>query len=460
MIKDRDRSAREIWEAALGELQIQVNKANYRTWLQPTIGLSYRDSEFVIGVPNTFVAEYLERNQRSLIERALVGLTGGDTKVLFQVVGNGQYRSTGSGGERNKVSPSAQIELPGFNAKYTFDSFVVGDSNRSARDAALLVAQNPGSSYNPLYIYGGAGLGKTHLLHAIGHVAEARDLRVLYASAERFTNEFVHALHQGTTQEFHRKYRTVDILLMDDIQFIGGKEQTEETFFHTFNDLHNANHQMVITSDCSPKLTPKLQNRLRSRLEWGLTVDIQSPGWETRLAILQAKAARLKIDIAPAVFQFLAECRTQNVRELEGSLNRVVHYARLVQSSPTLEIAVQALNNLASPALPQTTLTPRQVIEAAALSFKLTPDDLIGRKRDKLTALARQVAMYLIRQETGYSLKKIGQELGGRDHSTVIHACEKITSSLDSSPHLKRKIEEIQHQIGASRQKVAPDSSD
>lgn len=444
----RARSAAEIWEAALGELQIQVNKANYRTWLQQTIGLSYQDGQFIIGVPNTFVAEYLERNQRSLIERTLAGLTNSDTRIQFQVQPTSQSGITAPGRRKENTASSSQIYLPGFNSKYTFDSFVVGNNNRLALAAAMAVAENPGRSFNPLVICAGAGLGKTHLLHAIGHAAQASSHQVLYASAERYTNEFVYALRQKSTEEFHRKYRNVDILLMDDITFLGGKEQTEESFFHTFNELHDANKQLVITSDCPPQSIPLLENRLRSRLEWGLTVDIQSPDSSTRLAILNAKAQSLGATIPANVVEYIAQRRFNSIRELEGSLNRVVAYAQLVHTAATIELANQALMDISRQlpaASPATSLS--QIIEVVAYNFKLTPDDLIGRKRTKETALARQVAMYLLRQETKYSLEQIGEELGGRDHSTVIHACEKISSNIDASPELKRKIEDIQREL-------------
>ena len=443
----RARSATEMWEAALGELQIQVNKANYRTWLQQTIGLSYQDGQFIIGVPNTFVAEYLDWNQRSLIERTLASLTNSDTKIQFQVQPTSQSGTAIPGKRKENAASSSQIYLPGFNSRYTFDSFVVGSGNRLALTAAMAVAENPGHSFNPLVIYAGAGLGKTHLLHAIGHAAQATNHQVLYASAERYTNEFVYALRQKNTEEFHRKYRNVDILLMDDINFLGGKAQTEESFFHTFNELHDANRQLVITSGYPPQSIPLLENRLRSRLEWGLTVDIQSPDLTTRLAILDAKTKSLGVPIPANVIEYIAQRSRQSIRELEGSLNRVVAYTQLVCATPTIELASQALMDITRQLPASSAASLGQIIEVVAYSFQLTPADLVGRKRDKETALARQVAMYLLRQETKYSLEQIGDELGGRDHSTVIHACAKIADNIGSSPDLKRKIEDIQREL-------------
>ncbi len=440
------RSAQEIWEAALGELQIQVNKSNYRTWLQKTVGLAYRDGQFVVGVPNTFVTEYLDKNLHSLIEKTLIGLTNYDIRVVFQV--DGRYQnSPDSYGIREEISPVTPTSPPRFNLKYTFDSFVAGSANRLAYAAALRVAENPGYSYNPLFIYGGVGLGKTHLLHAIGHVALANHIQVLYVSAEQFTNEFINAIRHKKTEEFRYKYRSVDILLIDDIHFISGKEQTEESFFHTFNELHNANRQIAITSNCPPKAIPSLESRLCSRFEWGLVADIQPPDLETRLAILQAKAEQQGAKIPLDVFEFIAQRAQQNIRELEGSLNRVIAYARLTGAVPTIESAARALEDIASKATKDITTTPNLIIEMVASSFQLTPADLKSGKRDKETALARQVAMYLIRQETNSSLAQIGKELGGRDHSTVIHACGKIASNLEVSPHLRRKILDLQHKI-------------
>jgi len=440
------RSAHKVWEAALGELQVQVSKSNFRTWLEKTVGLSYQDNQFVVGVPNTFIAEYLDQNQRSLIEKTLIGLTHQDTKVLFHV--NGRYQnSLDNYGSREEIPLATQTSPSRFNSKYTFDSFIVSSCNRLAYAAALGVAESPGHSYNPLFIYGGVGLGKTHLLHAIGHVVLASHIQVLYVSAEQFTNEFINAIQHRKTEEFRNKYRSVDMLLIDDIHFISGKGQTEESFVHTFNELHNANHQIVITSDRSPKSMPMLAEQLRSRFEWGLIADIQPPDFETRLAILQAKAEQEKATVAPDVLEFIARQTQQNIRELEGCFNRVTAYAKLVRAVATPELAAEALKDIAGKNPKTALITPGLVIEVVAKSFQLAPLDLKSRKRDRETALARQVAMYLIREGTNCSLAQIGKELGDRDHSTVLHACEKIASDIDASPYLRRKIMDIQQKI-------------
>jgi len=444
------KSAREIWETALGELQIQVNKANYRTWLEKTVGLSFQDNQFIVGVPNAFVAEYLDRNQHSLIKKTLIGLTRRDIKVTFSVNGKDE-NSLGSFNTREVTSPTTQTTPLQFNPKYTFDSFVVSSCNRLAHAGALEAAENPGHSYNPLFICGGVGLGKTHLLHAIGHMALASNIQVLYVSGEQFTNEFINAIQERKTKEFRDKYRGVDMLLIDDIQFISGKEQTEESFFHTFNELHNTNRQIAITSNNSPKSMPQLEERLRSRFEWGLIADIQPPDFETRLAILQAKTEQAGATVASDVLEFIAQRIQHNIRELEGSLNRVVAYARLLRTLLTPELAAKALEDIATKAPRRALLTPALVVEAVADSFQVATVDLKSRRRDKETALARQVAMYLIKQETDYSLAQIGKELGGRNPSTVRHACEKVTNDIDASPRLKRKILDIQQKISTKQ---------
>lgn len=443
------RSAQQIWEAALGELQIQVNKPNYQTWLGKTVGLSYQDGQFVVGVPNTFIAEYLDKNERSLIEKVLTGLTHHEVKAQFQVDGNQQNPSP-SNSRREKTALAQQLTLPLLNPRYTFDSFVVGSGNQLAYAAALGVAQNPGHIYNPLFIYGGAGLGKTHLLQAIGQAAKLNNVKVAYVRAEQYTNELMTALRERKTEDFRNKYRGVDMLLVDDAQFFSGKEQTAENFLHTFADLHNNNRQIALTCDRSPKTIPLLADRLRSRFEWGLVTDIQPPDFETRLAILQAKARDDGVNVPPDVLELIALQIQQNIRALEGALNRVVAYAKLIRSMLTPELAAQALKDIAGDEPKMIPVTVHLIIEAVAGNFKLTPSDLMSRKRDEATALARQVAMYLIRQETDCSLAEVGKELGGRSPATISHAYEKIANDINNSPSLRRKIFEIQQRIFSS----------
>jgi chromosomal replication initiator protein len=448
----RARTPQEIWETALGELQVQVSRANYRTWLSKTHGLSYQEDKFVVGVPNTFAAEYLEKNQRSLIEKALVGLTAPGVQVVFQVNGKTHFPSASP----DTAMPATETPFTRLNPNYVFDYFIEGSGNRLARAASLSVAQNPGRSYNPLFIYAGAGLGKTHLLHAIGQAAAANHLNVICASAEQFTNEFLSALRDRNTEEFRNKYRSIGMLLIDDIQFISGKEQTEESFFHTFNELHNTNRQIVITSDCPPKSMPLVEERLRSRFEWGLIVDMQPPDYETRLAILQSKARQKGVSVNHDVLELIARDAQPNVRVLEGSLNRVVAYAKLLKVAATVEIARKALEDVASKEYVAGEITPAAIIQVVADSFRLSGEELSGKKRDKDTALARRLAMYLMRQETNFSLAQIGRELGHRDAAAVTAACRQISSNIDASPYLKRKVRDIQ---GHLRPKAAAKSS-
>ena len=445
------RSAQQIWEAALGELQIQVNKPNYHTWLEKTAGLSYQDNQFIVGVANTFVAEYLDKNQRSLIEKVLTGLVRYEVQVQFQVDTNQQNPSL-SYGSRAKHTPAQQASLPLFNPMYTFDSFIRGGSNQLAHAAALGVAQNPGHNYNPLFIYGEAGLGKTHLLHAIGHTALASNIKVLYVRAEQYTNDLTYAIRERKTEDFRTNYRSVDMLLVDDVQFFSGKEQTGENFFHTFDELHNANRQIALTSNCSPRLIPLLQDRLRSRFEWGLVTDVQPPDFETRLAILQVKAKQKGANVSADVLELIALQIQQNIRALEGSLNGVLAFAKLIKTIPTPELAAQALKDIAGNEPKTTPISPSLIIEAVVNGFQLSPSDLKSRKRNETTALARQVAMYLIRQETNFSLARTGQELGNRSPATVSHAYQKIADDIANSPSLRRKVFEIQQRISSPKQ--------
>jgi chromosomal replication initiator protein len=339
----------------------------------------------------------------------------------------------------------------GFNPKYTFDNFVVGAGNRMAFAAATNSAEQPSEqSYNPLFIYAAPGLGKTHLLQAIGQKALDNNLKPVYVSGEQFTNEFVGALRDRRTDEFRSKYRSADMLMVDDIHFIAGKEATEESFFHTFNDLHNAGRQIVVTCDRPPKSMPTLQERLRSRFEWGLTVDIQPPDFETRLAILQSKAAQAQAAVSPDVLDMMAHELKQNIRELEGSLNRIIAYARLLRAQITPELAAKALRDVAgTKELPAPRGSFDAVLGTVAQSFALSVDDLLGPKRDKDVAQARHVAMYVLRQKSGCSLADIGTALGGRNPSTVSHACEKVAQDIENSHILRRKVEDIRKKLGS-----------
>ena len=332
------------------------------------------------------------------------------------------------------------------NTRYTFDAFIVGNSNRLAHAASLAVAEAPGESYNPLFLYGGVGLGKTHLLHAIGHQGVQTGLAVLYVSSEQFTNEIVNAIRYRTTEEFRAKYRSVDILLVDDIQFIAGKESTEEEFFHTFNSLYEMSKQIVICSDRPPKAIVSLEERLRSRFEWGLIADIQPPDLETRMAILRAKADLLRYQVPDDIITYIAGRVQNNIRELEGSLNRLMAYQQLHHTDLSMDVARAAMSSLGSDTH-ETDLSSRQIAQAVAEYYHISLEAMCGKQRDKYIVMPRQVAMYLMRQETSTSLFEIGQLFGGRDHSTVMHACEKIDRALHTNANLRREIIAIREQL-------------
>jgi len=334
------------------------------------------------------------------------------------------------------------------NPRYTFDAFIVGNSNRLAHAASLAVAEAPGESYNPLFLYGGVGLGKTHLLHAIGHQSVHTGLAVLYVSSEQFTNEIINAIRYRTTEEFRAKYRSVDILLVDDIQFIAGKESTEEEFFHTFNSLHEMSKQIVICSDRPPKAIVSLEERLRSRFEWGLIADIQPPDLETRTAILRVKADLLHYRVPNDVITYIASRVQTNIRELEGCLNRLMAYQRLHRTDLTIDVARAAMSSLGDDSR-ESNLNIQQIAQAVAEYYHISLEDMCGKQRDKHIVMPRQIAMYLMRQETQASLFEIGQLFGGRDHSTVLHACEKIDQAVknDINPTLRREIVAIREQL-------------
>ncbi|GHO43929.1 chromosomal replication initiator protein DnaA [Ktedonospora formicarum] len=332
------------------------------------------------------------------------------------------------------------------NPRYSFDTFIVGGSNRLAHAASLAVAEAPGESYNPLFLYGGVGLGKTHLLHAIGQQGVQTGLAVLYVSSEQFTNEIINAIRYRTTEEFRAKYRSVDILLVDDIQFIAGKESTEEEFFHTFNSLYEMSKQIVICSDRPPKAIASLEERLRSRFEWGLVADIQPPDLETRMAILRVKADALHYRVPDDIISYVAGRVQTNIRELEGCLNRLMAYQQLHRVDLTIDVARAAMSSLGADHR-ETNLDGRQIAQTVSEYYSVPFEAMCGKQRDKQVLVPRQVAMYLIRQETQVSLFEIGQLFGGRDHSTVLHACEKIERNLKQNPTLRQDVSAIREQL-------------
>ncbi len=436
--------AKEIWERALGKLQIQVSKANYTTWLSNSQGLSCQDNTFVISVPNVFVAEWLSKRLYPLVRKTLVDITGNDIDVRFEIH-NREQLSASPLATQTDGGTSSKATHYRFNPKYTFDNFVVSDSNRLAYAAAVEVAENPGSSYNPLFIHSSTGQGKTHLLHAIGHLTTNNGLQAAYITAEQFANEFVLAVRENQVDKFRSKFRSIHILLFDDAHFLIDKKQTLQCFFHTFNELYSNNRQIVITTDRAPKDMHPLSSKLKSRLEGGLVVDIQPPDFETRLNILRAKAETTMTSELEGVLHIVAEKVCENVRQLEGALVYLTAQAKLSGT----KITPETINKLL------TSTTRKQdiklLLQVVADHFSLSAEELINKKRDRKTTLARHVAIYLMREGHSYSLTEIGKELGGRNHATILHGYEKIASELSINPNLANQIAEIKEKINSQK---------
>ena len=439
-------NAEHAWQATLGQLQLEMSKAAFDTWVRSSELLEYNESThcFTIGVKNAYAKDWLEDRLRATMQRTLTGMMGCPVTMTVKVWSSTPHIPTPVPIESSSSHPNPEKDNPTINGRYRFDNFVVGSDNRLAHAACLAVAESPARAYNPLFLYGGVGLGKTHLLHAIGNECQPAGLNVLYVSSEEFTNDLINAIRTHTTAAFREKYRQVDVLLIDDIQFIAGKESTQEEFFHTFNTLHGQDKQLVISSDRSPKSLVTLEERLRSRFEWGLTADIQPPDVETRLAILRAKAERAGRNVPADILEFIARQVQSNIRELEGALNRVLAYADLSGIPLTLGLAQNALSDF----LPQGgDLQPDDVLDAVSRAFNVSQDRLLGRERTREVALPRQIAMYLMREEGGVSLPQIGNLVGGRDHTTVIYACDKVTDLMETDDRLRRQVLQIREQL-------------
>ena len=441
-----DTRATEMWRAVLGELQLKVNRSTYDTWLKSTRGLSITDGVMTVGVANSFAVEWLERRMYQLIRATVQKMSEGPVEVRFRV-GNGPPEVTPTGDSFRPPLSSPQTAAGILNEKYTFDNFVVGPSNRLPYSAARAVAEAPGRVYHPLFLYSGVGLGKTHLLHAIGHACISRGMSLIYATCEQFTNEFITAIRNRTTEEFRHKYRSVEVLLIDDIQFIIGKEQTQEVFFHTFNDLHNSNRQVVITSDRPPKALTLLEDRLRSRFGWGLIADIQPPDLETRMAILRTKAEQLEgVKIDDTVIEYVAKKVQKNVRDLEGSLTRTVAFARSKGCPITVEVASLAIADFMQDPAHQH-VDPDKILAEVTSRFKVSRDSLIGPSRKKAIVTPRHVAMYLLHEELAMRDTDIGRLLGGRDHSTVISAVAKVNYEISVNAQLRQDVLAIKESV-------------
>ncbi len=444
-----------LWQQALRGLSQQVSRTNYDTWLDGTEGLRFESNVLVVGTRSEFVTEWLQKRLRPLIIRTLVDLAGQPLDIRFEPLqtpddASQALRSTADDGARSTPTSTSSAR-PRLRDRYTFDTFIVGPSNRLAHAAAEGCVSAPGRLYNPVFIYGGNGLGKTHLLHAIGHRILKAGLRVVCISAEQFTSELITAIQQRRQEEFRNRYRLGDALLIDDIQFIADKEQTQSEFFHTFNDLYEAGSQIVITSDKSPALITELEERLRTRFEWGLIADIQSPDMETRVAILRAKASQQRANVPDSVLHVIASRFTNNIRELEGSLTRVLAYARLSREPLTPAVVQSALASLA-PKEPRLPPSPELIVDVVCRYFSLERNDLVSKSREKRVAYPRQLAMYLMRELAHRSLVEIGGVLGGRDHSTVHHGWRKMERSLTIDPETKRDVTSLREMVEQSRE--------
>ncbi|SEM83389.1 chromosomal replication initiator protein DnaA [Lihuaxuella thermophila] len=436
----------DLWARTLDVMQEKISKPSFETWLKSTEAVDLRDDTLVISAPNDFARDWLESRYAELIRQTLREVTGSVIGVKFI---SHEEQDTGPSDEETEiVGEEAEPPKTQLNPRYTFDTFVIGSGNRFAHAASLAVAEAPAKAYNPLFIYGGVGLGKTHLMHAIGHyvLGHTPSSRVVYLSSEKFTNEFINSIRDNKTIQFRNKYRSVDILLIDDIQFLAGKEQTQEEFFHTFNALHEDNKQIIISSDRPPKEIPTLEDRLRSRFEWGLITDVQPPDLETRIAILRKKAIADNLDVPGEVLAFIADRVDTNIRELEGALIRVVAYSALMNQPVTPELAAEALKDIMPDSRPRV-ISIQEIQQEVSAYYRLRVDDLKSKKRTKTVAFPRQIAMYLCRELTDYSLPKIGEDFGGRDHTTVIHAHEKISRILEDDPQLQQAINELKKRI-------------
>lgn len=466
----------DAWQATVGEIEISAGRGNYLTWLQSARFVSYEDGQFIIGVTNGYVKDWMEHRMASALKKALGDRMGRSVEVSVALLTQSGAISSATSVNRHIESaldktardreaalieaglsavpeaparlrtapPPTQAMSDGLISRYTFETFVVGSGNRMAHAAAMSVAEFPPDRYNPLFLYGGSGLGKTHLLHAIGHAARKHGMTCVYVTSEAFVNELIASIRGQNTESFRQKYRHVDMLLMDDAQFIAGKESTQEEFFHTFNTLHSANKQIVLTSDRAPKSMVTLEDRLRSRFEWGLMADIAPPDYETRVAILQQKSSQRNSQLPQDVIEFVAKQVQSNVRELEGALNRLFATAELTGRQLSVQLARDTLADLVGR---RSHITPSQVIETCAKFYNISVPEIVSASRSREMVQPRQVAMYLIRQETDASLPEIGGLLGGRDHTTVIHGIDRIKERLETEDNLRRDVMSIREAL-------------
>lgn len=436
----------EIWSEALSIIKGELTEVSFNTWVKTLEPGKIVNNNFYLIVQTDFYKDILMNRYAALIQNAIQEVTSIKYDITFIVPGEEASLNEGSNSERRNNRPVEKefFNNSTLNPKYIFEEFVIGNSNRFAHAASLAVAESPAKAYNPLFIYGGVGLGKTHLMHAIGHYIKKqnKDAKVLYISSEKFTNELINSIKDDKNVEFRNRYRNVDVLLVDDIQFIAGKERTQEEFFHTFNALHEANKQIIISSDRPPKEIPTLEERLRSRFEWGLTTDIQAPDFETRIAILRKKAEAENYQVNNEVYDFIARKIKSNIRELEGALTRVTAYSLLTNKEVSVELAHEALKDIISSNRPKQ-INIDMIKDVVSQHYNIQIEDFESKRRTRAITYPRQVAMYLSRELTDLSLPKIGEGFGGRDHTTVIHAYDKISNDINSSMDFKNIILEL-----------------
>jgi chromosomal replication initiator protein len=430
-----------LWDKTLQLIKGELSPPSFNAFFKQIKPLKLHLNTLILLVPNDFTKGILEDRYLNLIESSVNQLSLKKYNVKFIL---NEEEIKGLGNQDNEEDEKTKKNYPNLNPKYTFDTFVIGNSNRFAHAACVAVAEAPARAYNPLFLYGGVRLGKTHLMHAIGHhiMDQKKDPKVVYVSSEKFTNELINSIKDDRNEEFRNKYRNVDVLLIDDIQFIAGKERTQEEFFHTFNSLHEANKQIIISSDRPPKEIPTLEDRLRSRFEWGLIADIQAPDFETRMAILKKKADVEKLDVPNEVTVYIAKNIKSNIRELEGALTRVVAYSSLTNRTISFELASEALKDIIITSKHEE-ITVNRIKEKVSSVFGVKMEDFNSKKRTRSISYPRQIAMYLSRELTDLSLPKIGEEFGGRDHTTVIHAHDKITKDIETNEDFKDKINKI-----------------
>jgi len=447
---DRDT----LWQAALGELEVSLSKANFTTWFRDTFILDTNDTKVVVGVPHTFAQEWLRKNYHKQLIEALRKLIPTLVQLDYVVSQPGAKlarpanTSTETPSEPRYQQPETEQATGAIQPRHTFDSFIVGPANRLAHAAARAVALEPGEPrYNPLFIYGGVGLGKTHLMQAIGNEILAKKPRanIVYAPCERFASEFIAALQKKQLEAFKKRYRSADVLLIDDIQFLSGKDGMQEEFFHTFNALHQERRAIVVTSDRKPQDIPSLADRLSSRFAWGMVADMQLPDYETRMAILQTKCEEKQFQLDTESLNYLARTIQSNIRELEGILNQLITHCELYQVTPNLDVITRLIQDR-SPDL-RRNLDPDRVVKTVANFFSLALEDLLGHRRNKELVYPRQIVMYLLRHELNYSFPRIGKELGGKDHTTIIHGCDKIQRELGQNDTLQKELTLIKEQL-------------